>query len=99
MTPKEYQVIQAEQIAIIDHARMIILKARQKADKSPFPRNVRPAEPKDIVEGQIIWHRNVDSGCSYWNIVDKVLHPNDPFKAYCADDGCRYGLDCAFIEI
>lgn len=98
MTPKQYQAIQAEQIKIIDHARMIILKARQKANKSPFPKNVRPAEPKDIIEGAIIWHKN-DDDYFYWNIVDEVLRPSDPFKAYCADDGCRYGLDCAFIEI
>ena len=98
MTPKEYQVIQSEQKAIIDHARMIILKARHEADKSPFPENVRPAEPKDIIEGAIIWHSDGDDG-NFWNIVDEVLRPNDPWKAYCAEDGCRYGLDGAFIEI
>lgn len=97
MTPKEYQIIEKEQLAIIGRANEIIFQAREEADKSPFPRHVRPAEPKDIVVDAIIWHDN--GNAYYWNIVCEVLRPNDPFKAYCADDGCRYGLDGAFIEI
>ena len=30
-------------------------------------------------------------------LVDEVLRPNDPFKAYTAEDGSRYGLDDAWV--
>lgn len=91
MTPKEYLEIEAVQVARIR-------VARAEANKSVFPENVRVANSSDIIEGAIIWHRNGDDG-PFWNIVSEVLHPSDTYKAYCADDGCRYGLMDAFVEI
>jgi len=61
-------------------------------------RDFRPAEPKDIVEGAVILHQNGDNG-PFERVVDEVLRPSDPWKAYCADDGCRYGLDDAWVEV
>jgi hypothetical protein len=98
MTPEEYVKIEEEQETIIENAYDIINKAKEEADKAKMPKDVRSATAQDIVEGNIIWHkRKVKDGGSYWNIVEDVLHPNDLFKAYIAHDGCRYGLDRAFV--
>ena len=97
-TPSEYLKIRNEQRAIIAAAEEVISKAEKCARKCKMPSNLRPATPSDIVEGQIIWHKNGDDG-PFWNVVEEVLHPDDPFKAYYAEDGCRYGLDEAYVEV
>lgn len=64
-----------------------------------LPDNYRMAKPSDIVPGAFIWYDE----CAYHDVlrklVDEVLNPSDMWKAYCASDGCRYGLDGAFVEI
>lgn len=97
MTPEEYIIIVKRQEEIMLTARTVMLDARLKADKAPWPSNERKALPSDIIEGSIIWHKNGDDG-PFWNIVEEVLYPNDAFKAHLADDGCRYGLDEAFVR-
>ena len=100
MTPEEFVKINIEQKAIILAAEMVIFEARELAGLAEMPKNVRKAEAKDIIEGAIIWHkRSKEHGGPYWNIIEEVLLPGDGFKAYCADDGCRYGLDWAFVSI
>jgi hypothetical protein len=100
MTPKEYIRIEAEQQAIIKAAKQKIEEAREEADKTKPPKNRRPAINNDIKEGAIIWHeREKQYGGDYWHIVDYRLHEGDPYKAYVADDGCRYGLAGAYVEI
>ena len=59
---------------------------------------LRPAEPADITIGQILWYKDGDDG-PFWTQIDSILWPESQFKAYEAHDGCRYGLDGAFIEI
>jgi hypothetical protein len=101
MTPIEYLKIEAEQTTIITAAEDKILAARKKADKCPLPKNLRPATARDIKELAVIWYPDWASrrdGTPGWAVVEEVLHPDDQFKAYCADDGCRYGLDGAFVE-
>jgi len=99
MIPKEYLAVKSQQDAVIAVARRIIEEAYDEAHKSKMPKNVRPATSKDIIEGNIIWHqREAKYGAPYWNIIEDVIRPNDLFKAYCADDGCRYGLDGAYVE-
>ena len=98
MTPREFQVIQKAQLKIIDDAESIMSQAELEARDCPLPNNLRPAEPKDIIEGAIIWYKHGDDG-HFWQIVEEVMRPNDPFKAYCSFDGCRYGLDDGWIEI
>ena len=98
-TPSDYLRIEREQAAIIEAAEQRIAEAREQADKCPPPRNRRPAKASDIVEGAIIWHtRAAEHGGDYWNIVSEPLHYGDPFKAYTADDGCRYGIEGAYLE-
>lgn len=98
MNPSEYLKVRDEQRAIIEAADAVIFNAAAAARECPIPANLRPATPSDIVEGAIIWHKNGDDG-DFWNIVEEVLRPDDPFKAYYSEDGCRYGLDEAYVEV
>lgn len=89
-----------------EKARLATLAAMEAAILAPLPESLRPAEPKDIIEGAILWypeHGQESDGdweaLPYWKIVDEALYPSDPDKAYCSTDGARYGLDGAFVEI
>jgi hypothetical protein len=99
MTPSEYIKIETEQRAIIEKAEAIIADAREKADKAKPPKSeLRKCRPEDIQPGLIVWHdREAKHGGWYWHIVDEPLHYGDDFKAYVADDGCRYGLSGAWV--
>jgi len=68
--------------------------AKKKAKK---PKKLRQAEPDDIRKSAIVWHY-VDKRW-YWHYVEELGYYGDPWKAYTAHDGCRYGLDGAFIEV
>ena len=54
------------------------------------------ATHKDIIIGNGIFIEGDDKEMHY-KIIKEVLKPDDAFKAFVADDGCRYGLDGAFI--
>lgn len=97
MTPEEYKKIAENQLEIIKQAKLTMFNALNMADKCSLPKNIRRAKPYDIQKGNIIWHTNGDDGY-FWQIISEVLNPNDKFKAYLAEDGCRYGLDDAYIE-
>lgn len=97
MTPEEYLRIEAKQRAIIKAAVAEIDKAREAADKAKPPKDkLRKARAEDIRPGLLVWHDNGDYGW-FWHVVREPLHYGDAFKAYCADDGCRYGLDGAWV--
>lgn len=51
----------------------------------------RKATPDDIVEGNIAFLIG-DGNEMHRMTIDEVYRPDDDFKAFCADDGCRYGL-------
>jgi len=97
MTPREYLKIKAEQRAIIDAAERVVDAAREKVSKAKPPRaQLRRANAADIKPGLIVWHDNGDYGW-FWHVVDEPAHYGDAFKAYVADDGCRYGLEGAWV--
>lgn len=96
MTPQQYLAIEREQQKIIDEAEDVIAKARRKADKCPKPKNLRKANADDIKVGAVIW-LDADDGF-VWNVVEELRHYGDDWKAYVADDGCRYGLHSAYVE-
>ena len=73
-------------------------RALEKAEQAKPPKNLRPATAKDMMPGAIIWYPKED-GESYWKRIEDVMRPNDEWKAYTAHDGCRYGLDGAFVEV
>jgi len=69
-----------------------------KAQSEPFPKKLRPATAKDIKKGKLIYYPEAEHCTPFWQIVDEVMRPSSDYKAYCAEDGCRYGLDGAFVE-
>jgi len=73
-------------------------KMLEEARKAPLPLRLRPAVADDIKRGALIWYKHGDDG-PFWQIVDEVRNPNSAFKAYVAEDGSRYGLDDAFVEV
>lgn len=100
MTPAEYLEIKGRELAVIEAAEKRIDAARKQADKCPPPKHHRPAEPSDIREGAVIWHaRPKRDGGDYWNVVAQVRDPRDSWKAYVSDDGCRYGIAGAYVEV
>jgi hypothetical protein len=56
----------------------------------------RPATELDIVVGNIVFSVG-DDDILYRKKIEEVLHPSDPWKAFCADDGCRYGLQDLYV--
>lgn len=84
-------------------ARLDTLNKYDEAQKIAIPKKLRPATAKDIVEGAIIWypkhayHDEVEDNAG-WMLITEVLYPSDAYKAFCSEDGCRYGLEGAFVE-
>lgn len=104
MSPSEYLRIKQTQQEIIEAAEDCIAKARHIARNHPPPIHRRAILPGDIEEGAIIWHsRDPDHGGDYWNVVVRPIYAsndlNAPPCAYDADDGCRYGITKAYVEI
>jgi hypothetical protein len=100
MTPLEYLQIESEQQEIIKAAQKKINDAREIAGECPPPVKRRKAEAGDIQPGAIIWHaRDEDYGGDYWHIVMVPRRYGDPQKAYVADNGSRYGLEGAYVEV
>jgi hypothetical protein len=98
MTPEAFIRFRETQERRMRVAQEAIDRALRKAKKSKPPKtNLRRATPDDIQPGQIIWHGTDDRDLD-WHIVEEVLQPDDKFKAYVAEDGCRYGLDQAWVR-
>lgn len=56
----------------------------------------RIATEEDIVVGKIVFVIG-DSDRIHKKLIQEVLRPSDPWKAFSADDGCRYGLEDLFV--
>lgn len=98
MTPEEYQQIAEHNRGIIQACEDVINDARALAEGYvPNPKDLRPAVAKDIKEGAIIYYDNSGEGW-FWCVVESPLHYGDDWKAYMADDGCRYGLRDAWVR-
>jgi hypothetical protein len=59
-------------------------------------RTFRKATPEDIVVGNTVYLLG-DGNEIYTQTIEEVLRPDDQWKAYVADDGCRYGLDGLYV--
>lgn len=57
---------------------------------------IRRAKPEDIVVGKELILVG-DNEILHVMKVEEVLNPSDEFKAYCAQDGCRYGLGSSWV--
>ena len=51
----------------------------------------RKATSKDIIENNIVYLIG-DGDEMHKMTIEKVLYPDDDFRAFSATDGCRYGL-------
>lgn len=56
----------------------------------------RQATELDIVVGNVVYIVG-DDDILYRKEIEEVLSPSDPWKAFCAEDGCRYGLDDLYV--
>jgi len=59
-------------------------------------RTFRKATPEDITVGNTVYLLG-DENEIYTQTIEEVLRPDDQWKAYVADDGCRYGLDGLYV--
>lgn len=57
----------------------------------------RQANPEDFIIGKTVYIEGDNGNLHKMKIVE-LLRPKDPHKAFCADDGCRYGWDGCFIK-
>lgn len=97
MTPEQYVILRDKtnsQIAILNDNLKAVFDIATREER---PLDLRRAEAKDITPGKVIWYpRHVGGGC--WHIVDDVMDQGDAFKAFTAEDGCRYGLVGAYVR-
>ena len=99
LSPKDYLKIRDNMNNQIKQAYNEISIAHDYVMLSDFPKHYRPAQASDIVVGAVIWYaREEQYHGAFWKIVDEVLRPDSDFKAYTGDDGCRYGLEGAYVE-
>ncbi len=63
----------------------------------PDVADLRRATAKDVVVGNVFYY-HPSTKHAFWQIIRDVRWPDDDFKAYVAEDGCRYGLDDAWVE-
>ncbi len=101
MDPLIVSYLRAE--AELHAAREKVANAKLLACEQARPTGaLRVATAADIKVGALLWYKREEDGDEgnpyYWCIVEEVLRPNDPWKAYTAHDGCRYGLDEAMVE-
>lgn len=61
------------------------------------PDDLRPASAEDIVVGAAVWLWTDDERYRLM-IIESVKNPSDPYKAFVAHDGCRYGLANLKVE-
>ena len=94
MSPEEFVKIREEHFKDILKIKNKIKKLKELVDNSP--KNLIPATSNDIKVGNVIW-LDGDNGL-VWMIIEEVLKPTDMFKAFIAEDGCRYGLDSCYIS-
>jgi len=99
ITPQHYQTIKELTAQKIDELLCALEAMKEEAENCPEPAVLTQATAANIIEGSIIWYVTDDELQTCWVIVEEVLNPSDEFKAFCADDGCRYGLDGAYIEV
>ena len=85
------------------HDRKRILDLQEKTLEAALDSlcvgETRPAEPRDICEDAVLIYLDENGNFDYATCVLEVLNPANMFKAYTATDGCRYGLEGAYVEL
>jgi hypothetical protein len=96
MNPYDYIERKKKADTVISETESQLSKDYDLVIEGYLPDNLRPANAKDIVVGNVIWYPRWDY--HKWVVIEEVLYPNDAFKAFIGD-GCRYGLDGAFVDL
>ena len=78
-----------------------LVKIQRLVDKNNIippvsKRTFRKAIPEDIVVGNVVYLMG-DFKELHTFEIDEVLRPSDKYKAFVADDGCRYGLEDLYV--
>lgn len=58
---------------------------------------LRPATSRDIAVGNVVYIIG-DHNYLHKKVISEVIDVGSMFKAFCAEDGCRYGLDGLYIQ-
>lgn len=75
-----------------------VLKVFSTVTDDPGKKNTyRQATERDIILDNTVYIEGDDDKLHEMKIV-KVLNPSDEWKAFYADDGCKYGLDGCFVK-
>lgn len=98
MTPEQFVKERKPLLCQAEWIRKSIQHMETIAENCEFPKYFRPATPEDIIVENVIWYQGGDDGI-FWQIIEEVYRSCDNFKAYCGEDGCRYGLDGAFVRV
>ena len=95
MSPEEYVKIREKHFKDILKIKNKIKKLEALVDNTP-PMDLIQAVPIDIQVGALVW---IDGDDGFvWKVIEEVLKPTDMFKAFTAEDGCRYGLDGCYVS-
>lgn len=97
MTPKQFVKFRNRMDHIVRNIEKEVERT-QRAVVIPSFANVRPAKASDIVVGACIYYFK-DQKFWFWSIISSVKWPDDDFKAYTGDDGCRHGLFNGFVDL
>ncbi len=103
-TVKEFAAMHKEKMYRIECELEYIKITKNGLNLAPLPEKLRPAEPKDIVPGNVIWYYTPgkfnymvsDNDGEhktehFWKIVGKVFNTGDVFRGYSDIDDCIYG--------
>lgn len=101
ITPERFVLLRNQKAAQIALMECRVEELQKQAAACSLPADLRPAVASDIVLDAVIWYptwADDPEDIQAWAIVEEVLRPSDSFKAYYYD-GCRYGLNGAFVEV
>lgn len=96
MKPREFLI---EKRSIEEQIVQLECQLDALPGKVEFPKDeeLRPAKASDIRVGEMIFYPENPRRNSWIAFVQDVMWPDDDFKAYMSEDGCRYGLRGAFV--
>jgi hypothetical protein len=98
MRPEEYLLLERSLKTVIQAAENQIAGARLRAQMAK-PKHLRPAKPKEIRRGAVIWQdRGESDGGPFWTIVAKGPSSGGPNGQYTDDEGHCHRLWSARVE-
>lgn len=98
MSPQRYLMFKKEIETEIERLESVLQEYWEQTLEYPIPVNLRPMTPNDVAIGQVVWYPDShDDESQAWEVVERVLRPDDDWKAF-ESNGARHGLRDAFVE-